>query len=90
MSPSALSLRLALVATVLALTLAGCGRKGPLEPPPGAVAAKPDPLADPDEAATPGPTTLAPTIAPVTGRSSKGRGKPISAPSDPFILDPIL
>ena len=48
------------------------------------------PVADPDEPAKAVPSTLAPTITPVTGRSSKGRGKPISAPSDPFILDPIL
>jgi len=90
LSPSALSLRLALVATVLALTLAGCGRKGPLEPPPGAVAAKPDPLAAPETQALPGQSTLTPTISPVSGASSRGRGKPISAPNEPFILDPIL
>ena len=47
LSPSrALALGLS---AVLLVSLGACGRKGPLEPPPGAVAAKPDPLAQPED-----------------------------------------
>jgi predicted small lipoprotein YifL len=42
-------LRAVVMSTVLAVLLAGCGVRGPLEAPPGAVA-------DPDATATPAPT----------------------------------
>jgi predicted small lipoprotein YifL len=81
------AVRLALVAAVLCLGLAACGRKGPLEPPPGAAEqAKPDNLSEKAETSTPGVKTLAPSISPVGSR----RGKPITAPAETFILDPIL
>jgi len=86
MTPSA-ALRLALVVAVLGLGLAACGRKGPLEPPPGAATeAKPDTLSEKAETSTPGVKTLAPSISPVGSR----RGKPITAPDEKFVLDPLL
>ncbi len=79
--------RVAVVAAVLCLGLSACGRKGPLEPPPGAAeTAKPDRLSEKAESSTPGVRTLAPRISPVGSR----RGKPITAPDEPFILDSIL
>jgi predicted small lipoprotein YifL len=49
------ALRLAMIgALAAALLLSGCGRKGPLDPPPGALASQPAPGA----AATPGDTVI--------------------------------
>ena len=70
-----------LVAGLVALTLSGCGRKGPLEPPPGAAIAKP--VIEPGEAAKPGITTPG-SLKPKKKRTT------IVPPKDPFILDPIL
>ncbi|MHB2169456.1 LPS translocon maturation chaperone LptM [Alsobacter sp. R-9] len=79
--------RIVVVALLLGAALSACGRKGPLEPPPGAAGeAKPDPLSQQNESATPGVKTLVPTVTPVGSR----RGKPITPPKDDFILDPIL
>ncbi|PSC04972.1 hypothetical protein SLNSH_11030 [Alsobacter soli] len=87
LSPSrALALGLS---AVLLVSLGACGRKGPLEPPPGAVAAKPDPLAQPEDDPN-AARTIAPSISPVASGSQKAKGKPIKAPKEPFILDPIL
>jgi predicted small lipoprotein YifL len=77
--------RLALVGVaVAALTLVGCGRKGPLDPPPGgaSLASDPAPVAPvtPDPLATP------------TGQPREN-GIPQAKPSDPnkkFLLDGIL
>ena len=85
LSLSSRSLALALSAVML-VSLGACGRKGPLEPPPGAVDAKPDPLAVDD----PNARTIAPSISPVASGNQKAKGKPITAPKEPFILDPIL
>src|SRR5690349_20445517 len=93
-SPSPSLFRVLLLGAVLALSLSACGRKGPLEPPPGSAAvAKPDPMADKaetDDEEGYRVKTLTPSISPVTGKGSRGRGKPITAPKDSFILDPIL
>ncbi len=79
--------RLAVVATALAVGLSACGRRGPLEPPPGAAdVAKPDKLSQEAESETPGVKTLTPSITPAGSRKSK----PITAPDRPFILDKIL
>lgn len=76
--------RLALVGiAVAALTLAGCGRKGPLDPPPGASMAS-APVAD-------APVGSDPLAAPVMGHPREAA--PVARPSDPnkkFLLDGIL
>lgn len=80
-------LRALAVGAFVLVAVAACGRKGPLEPPPGAVDAKPDLLSQEDEDGTPNSKTLVPSIAPV---GSGRKGKPIKAPRDKFFLDPIL
>jgi predicted small lipoprotein YifL len=67
------------MAAFAALALAGCGRYGPLEPPPEANAAAK--LAPP--AAAPGSAASMSSIA-------KPRIPPITPPNQPFILDPLL
>ena len=64
------------LAALLALGLAGCGRIGPLEPPPGANA----PAAP---AAAPGSVEA---ISPMV----KPNIPPITPPNQPFLLDPLL
>ena len=86
-SPSLSTVRVLAVSALIALSLSACGRKGPLEPPPGAVDAKADKLSEQNESANPTVKTLVPSIAPV---GSGRKGKPITAPKDDFILDPIL
>ena len=68
-----------ILAGMLLAVLAGCGRKGALEPPPdpSAVAAKPAATGD-GGAVTPGPV------------KSKKKKVPINVPKEPFFLDPIL
>jgi len=65
-------------ALIVALCLAACGRYGPLEPPPAASAqAAPQPAAaQPPEQATAG--------------LAKRKIPPITAPDQPFVLDPLL
>ena len=66
---------LALVLVVgLALVASGCGRRGPLEPPPNASATP-----------TPTPTGDADALGP-----SHHKPQPIQAPKTPFVLDPLL
>jgi len=58
--------RLALIgALVAAVGLAACGRKGPLDPPPGAA------VAEPQQSVSPTPPTLMP---PIGGSSSSSGG----------------
>ena len=78
--------RLALIGVaVAALTLAGCGRKGPLDPPPGASMA---PAQTPvDNAAVP------PTNEPLFSSQPRENALPQAKPVDPnkkFFLDSIL
>jgi len=81
---------LAVVAAMAALlVLGGCGRKGPLDPPPGASNAV-EPQANGG--------LIAPIAAPIGSRSTPDNpgvdssGKPIASKGQnrPFILDPML
>lgn len=64
-----------------ALALAGCGRRGPLEPPPGAAAPAAPPTAKTAGSnVTEGKTHPEETTAPATEK----------APRRPFLLDPML
>lgn len=63
--------------------LSGCGRRGPLEPPPGAVAPVDVPQVNEDEA---DPSSLS---RPAEGPISKEM-RSIPRPKKPFVLDPIL
>ncbi|HVZ13581.1 MAG TPA: lipoprotein [Bauldia sp.] len=81
---------LAVVAAMAALlVLGGCGRKGPLDPPPGASNAV-EPQANGG--------LLAPIASPIGSRSTSSdpgvdsNGKPIASKGQnrPFILDPML
>ncbi len=66
----------ALVLTALAAgALGGCGRAGPLEPPPDAQAVAKQASADEDNSGVPRPHP---------------RPKAIEAPKQPFLLDPLL
>lgn len=68
---------------VAALTLAGCGRKGPLDPPPGASLAQP----------AAAETAAAPSNEPLFPGQTRENALPQAKPSDPnkkFFLDSIL
>ena len=67
--------RMPALAGLVALSLAGCGRFGPLEPPP-------DPNAPPKPATTSSDTALSP--------QTKPKIPPIVAPQRSFFLDPLL
>ena len=73
-----------------ALALAGCGREGPLELPPGPAAATPaatSQLRSPDGTPVPGSPQDA-----ALKNGFDSRGNPVAAPSQKrsFILDPLL
>ena len=59
----------------LALLAAGCGRRGPLEPPSGAIA-------------TPAPTPTASSD--LSDQLGRPKNPPIARPKTQFVLDPIL
>ena len=69
--------RAAALSLVLALALlaAGCGRRGPLEPPNSAIA-------------TPSPTPTASSD--LKDQLGRPKNPPIAPPKTPFALDPIL
>ena len=85
---------LAVVATMAAvLALAGCGRKGPLDPPPGASAT--------GEAEPQSSGLLSPMASPIGGGGGKSSsaepaigpdGRPLApkGPKRPFVLDGLL
>jgi len=82
MSSSLTFPRAVLVAGLLVLALAACGRRGALEPPPNAAAQA-------AETQTQVPTSDATLPSPVgTPRSQPNRDYTI--PNKPFILDPLL
>ena len=70
-------------ALVLALALGGCGRRGPLEPPPGSLQAQ-------QEAAEAKGEELSNVTIPPIGKGSSRKTPQIRAPKEPFILDPLL
>jgi predicted small lipoprotein YifL len=81
---------------VAALCLAGCGRRGPLEPPPGAPTTN-APLTNVPSAALPANTETAPIDAASTpadadigGAAGGAIPPPTKAPAKPFPLDPLL
>ena len=67
----------AIALALAALGLSGCGRRGNLEAPPDAGASAP---------ATTSQSTMAPGL---DGAKAK-KGSGITAPNEPFILDPLL
>lgn len=73
--------RAAICLAALALLLAGCGRRGPLEPPPGAAVANPPPAAVQDANK---PDLAAENAAGATPAPPRAK-----APR-PFVLDPLL
>lgn len=77
---------LVLLACAAALLVSGCGRKGPLEPPPGSVNAADNPMEERETTDPSAPKPLIPSVSPVGNR----KGKKINAPKEPFFLDPIL
>jgi predicted small lipoprotein YifL len=93
---------MALVLAALALPLTGCGRRGPLEPPPGSPASLapltgvPDQYAAPRSVADlPGENAAGVVVAPVpdqTPPQPKANNAPAHAPRQPrpFLLDPLL
>ena len=78
--------RLLLVAGLVAVALAGCGRKGPLEPPPAAANAidLPDDQIGATEVAVPNPVNTSPVARPSTATRA------ITVPERDFFLDPLL
>ncbi|WP_024505979.1 lipoprotein [Bradyrhizobium sp. ARR65] len=76
-----------LFVSVAALTLAGCGRKGPLELPPtasSASTANPPPATDTEQEAANRPSVFNPTYGTEAGPTAPRGGKKA------FILDPLL
>jgi len=81
--------RLALLA-LIACAATACGRKGALEPPPKADAAKPgDQKATTDQTASEGEEANAPASTGLQGLRPK-KPKPVQPPHQSFILDPLL
>jgi len=66
------------LAGLAAFALCGCGRMGPLEPPPNPNAPTPQASA----AASPADQAFAPQVKP--------KIPPITPPQQPFVLDPLL
>ena len=74
-SPSVRRAAALALALGLALFVAGCGRRGPLEPPSGAIATP-----------TPAPTASSD----LSDQLGRPKNPPITPPKTPFALDPIL
>ncbi|AWM88461.1 lipoprotein [Microvirga sp. 17 mud 1-3] len=83
MSSSLTFSRIALITGILALSLAACGRRGALEPPP-------DPSAPQQKQTSSQPSPDGALPSPVGTPSSKNTNRGYTIPKDPFILDPIL
>jgi len=79
---------------VAVLALAGCGREGPLDPPPSAIAPQPAPAA----MASPAPASTDPNAPPVVSQNAAmkngfdAKGNPVAAasPRKDFPLDFLL
>ncbi len=78
------------MAGIAALGLCGCGREGPLEPPPGPAPGSPaatSQLTLPDGSPAPGSPQ---DTALKTGFDAQGNPVATPGPKRPFILDPLL
>ena len=79
------------IAGFAVLALAGCGRNGPLEPPPGpavpTASVSQAPLTQPDGTPIPGSPQ---DTAMKTGFDAQGRPVATAGPKRSFILDPLL
>jgi predicted small lipoprotein YifL len=72
-----------LAAAALAISLVSCGRRGPLEPPPGASASAAPGGAPVNASTPPGGAAAAPGAQPATAPATR-------VPKKPFFLDPLL
>ncbi|WP_342360890.1 lipoprotein [Terrarubrum flagellatum] len=82
--PLSRQVKFALVALSLAVIVAGCGRRGPLEAP---IGGRDIPGEDNAQRETP---TTAGAIGNPIGQPSQGRREPIKPPPGPFVLDFLL
>jgi predicted small lipoprotein YifL len=84
---------IALVAAI-ALSLASCGRRGPLEPPPGVPTVSNAPLTgtpgDYEASANPGEPARQSTAAPSGAEAPAAAKQPLRRAPKPFLLDPLL
>ncbi|MBZ8132834.1 lipoprotein [Afifella sp. IM 167] len=90
-------LRLVIVLTLAASAVTGCGRRGALEPPPGAensIVPKSDPGAGPSQTDTVGNVETLSEEGRVAAETPTSAEEEKRAPSDPsgrrFILDPLI
>jgi predicted small lipoprotein YifL len=89
-------LGVAVLLAALALTLASCGRRGPLEPPPDAAALNTRPLSgtpgDEEKPANPGdlPEQNAASSRSTAAPAQAGANQPPPRTPKPFVLDPLL
>jgi len=89
-------LRLVLVLTLAAVAVTGCGRRGALQPPPGAensIEPKRDPGAGPEESGSLGSLDTLTEEGRVSAEAEPGASEKeqTSDPDDrPFILDPLI
>ncbi|HEX3495824.1 MAG TPA: lipoprotein [Methylocella sp.] len=80
-------------AAAIALSLASCGRRGPLEPPPGAPASNAPLTGTPggyEERANPGELAGQNTAAPSAAEAPASAKQLPRRPPKPFLLDPLL
>jgi predicted small lipoprotein YifL len=81
-------LRAALILTA-ALSLLGCGRRGPLEPPPGAPATSAPAPSVNEDASPPKNSEMGPMDA-ASAPAANPVPPPAKGPAKPFPLDPLL
>ena len=83
-------LRLATLAALgAAVALSGCGRKGPLDPPPSA-AISPPPPAEPSLGETNDPNTPGFLRSPRAAAAAPAQSAPVPPDQRTFILDPLI
>lgn len=86
----------AIASLSIAVALGGCGRRGPLEPPPGSVLPPRTAAAVIDPAPQPNAAVRGSLIRDTTGQEGLSREQvaapvaPVAVPRTPFILDPLL
>jgi predicted small lipoprotein YifL len=82
--------RLLLTAVLLALSLAACGRRGPLEAPPEAAAVSAQPRAQARAASDDDGEEVADATLPSPVPTPRRRSRAYTIPKEPFVLDPLL